>query len=122
MAKQVKAIVITGYGTNCEMEMAHACKLGGADQVDIVHMSELIYGEYHLNDYHLLNLPGRYMCQLHTGYNRYPAPFEFITYINHPLYDKIKIRGIAVVGNCDGLISNRLRPSYQFRREQFSVA
>lgn len=61
MAKQVKALVITGYGTNCEMEMAHACKLGGADLVDIVHMSELIHGQYQLNDYHLLNLPGGFL-------------------------------------------------------------
>ena len=61
MTKMVKAIVITGYGTNCEMEMAHACKLGGADQVDIVHMSELIHGEYRLDDYHFLNLPGGFL-------------------------------------------------------------
>ena len=61
MATKVKAIVITGYGTNCEMEMAHACRLGGADQVDIVHMSELLHGEYRLDDYHLLNLPGGFL-------------------------------------------------------------
>ena len=39
---KVKVIVLTGYGTNCENEMAHACKLGGADQIDIVHVSELL--------------------------------------------------------------------------------
>ncbi len=61
MGKKVKAIVITGYGTNCEMEMAHACKLGGAEQVDIVHMSELLHGEYSFDDYHLLNLPGGFL-------------------------------------------------------------
>jgi len=61
MSHRVKAIVITGYGTNCEMEMAHACKLGGAEQVDIVHMSELLHGEYRLDDYHLLNLPGGFL-------------------------------------------------------------
>ncbi|MBU0480663.1 MAG: phosphoribosylformylglycinamidine synthase subunit PurQ [Proteobacteria bacterium] len=61
MPEKVKAIVITGYGTNCEMEMAHACRLGGADQVDIVHMSELIHGEYSLDDYHFLNLPGGFL-------------------------------------------------------------
>lgn len=61
MAKIVKAIVLTGYGTNCETEMAHACKLAGADQVDIVHMSELVHGEYRLNDYHLLNLAGGFL-------------------------------------------------------------
>ncbi|HCS77809.1 MAG TPA: phosphoribosylformylglycinamidine synthase, partial [Syntrophaceae bacterium] len=34
MATRVKAIVLTGNGTNCEMEMAHACKLAGADKID----------------------------------------------------------------------------------------
>ncbi len=61
MIKNVKAIVITGYGTNCEMEMAHACKLAGADQVDIVHISELLAGETRLDDYHFLNLPGGFL-------------------------------------------------------------
>jgi len=32
MAK-TRAIVITGNGTNCEMEAAHACRLGGFDDV-----------------------------------------------------------------------------------------
>ena len=31
MANKVKAIILTGNGTNCEMEMAHACRLAGAD-------------------------------------------------------------------------------------------
>ncbi len=61
MTKKVKSIVITGYGTNCEMEMAHACKLAGSDQVDIVHISELIYGKRRLDDYHFLNLPGGFL-------------------------------------------------------------
>jgi phosphoribosylformylglycinamidine synthase len=58
---KVKVIVLTGYGTNCENEMAHACKLGGADQIDIVHISELLHGEYSLDDYHFLNLPGGFL-------------------------------------------------------------
>jgi len=61
MSRKVKAIVITGNGTNCEMEMAHACRLAGADQVDIVHISELLYQEKKLDDYHFLNLPGGFL-------------------------------------------------------------
>src|SRR5512140_1129878 len=61
MSKKVKAIVITGNGTNCEMEMAHACRLAGADEVDIVHLSTLLYGEKKLDDYHFLNLPGGFL-------------------------------------------------------------
>jgi len=61
MSKQVKSIVVTGYGTNCEMEMAHACRLAGSDVVDIVHISDLLYGERRLDDYHFLNLPGGFL-------------------------------------------------------------
>jgi phosphoribosylformylglycinamidine synthase I len=61
MTSKVKAIVLTGNGTNCEMEMAHACKLAGADVVDIVHISELLYGEKRLADYSFLNLPGGFL-------------------------------------------------------------
>jgi phosphoribosylformylglycinamidine synthase subunit PurQ / glutaminase len=61
MTRKVKAIVLTGNGTNCEMEMAHACKLAGADMVDIVHISELLFGEKRLSDYTFLNLPGGFL-------------------------------------------------------------
>jgi hypothetical protein len=43
--KEVRSIVITGYGTHCEMEMAHACRLAGLEVVDIVHINELIVGK-----------------------------------------------------------------------------
>ncbi|HET6461509.1 MAG TPA: phosphoribosylformylglycinamidine synthase subunit PurQ [Syntrophales bacterium] len=61
MFREVKSIVITGNGTNCEMEMAHACRLAGSDVVDIVHISMLLYGETSLDDYHFLNLPGGFL-------------------------------------------------------------
>ncbi len=61
MARKVRSIVITGNGTNCEMEMAHACRLAGSDRVDIVHISELLYGERRLDDYDFLNLPGGFL-------------------------------------------------------------
>lgn len=61
MANIVKSIVITGYGTNCETEMAHACRLAGSDVVDIVHFSDLLSGDINLCDYHFLNLPGGFL-------------------------------------------------------------
>ncbi len=61
MTTKVKSIVITGNGTNCEMEMAHACRLAGSAEVDIVHISELLYGEKSLDGYHFLNLPGGFL-------------------------------------------------------------
>ncbi|MDO9528809.1 MAG: phosphoribosylformylglycinamidine synthase subunit PurQ [Syntrophales bacterium] len=61
MTQNVKSIVITGNGTNCEMETAHACRLAGSDEVDIVHISELLHGEKRLDDYHFLNLAGGFL-------------------------------------------------------------
>jgi len=61
MSRKVKAIILTGNGTNCEMEMAHACKTAGADVADIVHLSELLHGEKRLDDYTFLNLPGGFL-------------------------------------------------------------
>ncbi len=61
MATKVRSIVIYGNGTNCEVETAHACKLAGSDDVDIVHISDLIHGVKRLDDYHFLNLPGGFL-------------------------------------------------------------
>lgn len=56
-----KAIVITGNGTNCEMEAAHACRLAGFDEVKIAHISEILHGEVRLDDFHFLNLTGGFL-------------------------------------------------------------
>ena len=56
-----RAIVITGNGTNCEMEAAHACKLGGFDEAVIAHIAEILSGEIRLDDFHFLNLTGGFL-------------------------------------------------------------
>ncbi|MDP8255174.1 MAG: phosphoribosylformylglycinamidine synthase subunit PurQ [Candidatus Alcyoniella australis] len=61
MDKQVRAMVMAGNGTNCEMEMAHACRMAGAEVVDTVSIYELLDGERKLEDYHFLNIPGGFL-------------------------------------------------------------
>lgn len=61
MASKVRVLVTTGYGTNCEVEMARACRLAGAEHVDIVHLSDLVDGRVRFTDYHFLNLPGGFL-------------------------------------------------------------
>jgi phosphoribosylformylglycinamidine synthase subunit PurQ / glutaminase len=56
-----KAIVLTGNGTNCEREAAHACRLGGFDEVTIAHISDILYGDIRLDDFHFLNLTGGFL-------------------------------------------------------------
>jgi len=58
---KTKAIVITGNGTNCETEAAHACRLGGFDEARIVHISELLAGDVRLEEFHFLNLTGGFL-------------------------------------------------------------
>ncbi|MBI5445031.1 MAG: phosphoribosylformylglycinamidine synthase subunit PurQ [Deltaproteobacteria bacterium] len=58
--KAVKALVLTGNGTNCEREMAHGCRQAGAETT-IAHTAELFSGRVRLSDYHFLNLPGGFL-------------------------------------------------------------
>jgi len=60
MAK-ARAIVITGNGTNCEVEAAHACRLGGFDDAVIAHISDLLSGDLRLDDFQFLNLTGGFL-------------------------------------------------------------
>jgi len=59
--KKTRAIVITGNGTNCEMEAAHACRLGGFDEAVIAHIAEILSGEVRLDDFQFLNLTGGFL-------------------------------------------------------------
>ena len=61
MPADVRAIVVSGNGTNCELEVANACRLAGAESVDIVHLSRLLSGEVSLHDYHFLNFAGGFL-------------------------------------------------------------
>ncbi len=57
----MRAMVLWGNGINCEVETAHACRLGGAEEVELVHFADLLGGEKSLDDYHLLCLPGGFL-------------------------------------------------------------
>lgn len=59
--RKTRAIVITGNGTNCEMEAAHACRLGGFDEAVIAHIADILTGEIRLDDFHFLNLTGGFL-------------------------------------------------------------
>jgi phosphoribosylformylglycinamidine synthase len=108
MSKVVRSIVITGNGTNCEMEMAHACRLGGSDVVDIVHISELLYGEKRLDDYHFLNLPGGFLDgddlgAAKAGANRIlHATVRSDTEKLRDQFDRFIRNGKLILGVCNG--------------------
>jgi len=90
------------------MEMAYACKLGGADEVDIVHISELIYGLRRLDSYHFLNLPGGFLDgddlgAAKAGANR--IKYARVKDTSERLYDqllKFIKQGKLILGICNG--------------------
>lgn len=108
MAKEVRAVVIAGNGTNCEREVAFACRLAGADVADIVHVAELLAGRARLDDYHFLNLAGGFLDgddlgSAKAGANRLlHAP---IVGSNEKLIDQVNrfiAAGKLVMGVCNG--------------------
>ena len=57
MAKKVKVLVLRTAGTNCDRETQFAFQSSGAE-AESVHIQKLFQGEKHLNDYHILAVPG----------------------------------------------------------------
>lgn len=55
--KKVKSLVVTGYGINCERELAAAYDLAGAES-QIVHLNDIFLGKVKITDYDILNFPG----------------------------------------------------------------
>ncbi len=51
--KKVKAIVLTGYGLNCDSETDYALKIAGAESYKI-HINEVINNKHILDDFHIL--------------------------------------------------------------------
>ncbi|MFH1914010.1 MAG: phosphoribosylformylglycinamidine synthase subunit PurQ [Pseudomonadota bacterium] len=58
---RVNALVITGYGTNCENESAYALKAAGAQSADIVYFSDLVAGHVRMDSYNYLLCPGGFL-------------------------------------------------------------
>ena len=103
-----KAIVLTGNGTNCEVEAAHACRLAGFDEVRIAHISELLYGDVRLDDFHFLNMTGGFLDGDDLGSAKAQAnrlKNARIAGSNEHLIDQILrfiIDGKLILGVCNG--------------------
>ena len=57
MTGKIKALVLTGFGLNCDLETAYALELAGAD-AERVHINALIDGSARLADYQILAFGG----------------------------------------------------------------
>lgn len=57
----VNTLVITGYGTNSDLETAHTARLAGSDRVDLIHFSDIASGKTKLLDYQFLIFSGGFL-------------------------------------------------------------
>jgi phosphoribosylformylglycinamidine synthase len=98
MAKP-KALVLTGYGINCEEETAFAFKKAGAD-ADIVHINDLIDNRAMLGGYQIFVFPGGFSYGDDTGSGKALA-----NRIKNRLMDEMRTfaeRDTLVLGICNG--------------------
>jgi phosphoribosylformylglycinamidine synthase len=58
---KVRTLVITGHGTNCEVESAHAARVSGSDVTDIVFFSDITAGRTRIDLYDFLIFPGGFL-------------------------------------------------------------
>jgi len=128
--KQVKAIVITGYGTNCENEMAHACHLAGAE-ADIVHISRIIEGEVSLDPYHFLNLAGGFLDGDDLGAGQAGAhrlKYAKVKKTGKAVFEQITRfikEGKLILGVCNGfqlMVKTGLLPGFDQKYDERAVS
>jgi phosphoribosylformylglycinamidine synthase I len=104
--KRVQALILTGFGINCEEEFAAAYRLAGAEAT-IVHLNQVLHGQVSIHDYDILNFPGGFSFGDDQGSGvvlanklRYRKKADGRT-----LLDDIKefiARGKFVMGICNG--------------------
>ncbi len=132
MTRKTRAIVITGNGTNCEMEAAHACRLGGFDEARVVHISELLAGDVRLEEFHFLNLTGGFLDGDDLGSAKAQAnrlKFAKVDELQEHLLDQL-LRfikdGKPILGVCNGfqlMVKMGLLPAFDgtFLRQEATL-
>ena len=95
----VKVLVITGFGLNCEKETAAAFRLVGATP-EQVHLNDLIAGKRTLKDFHILAFIGGFAFGDHLG-----SGTVFANRVKFRLREQLEqfvADGKLVIGICNG--------------------
>lgn len=97
--KEVKALIITGFGLNCERETQAAFDMVGAT-AEQVHLNDLIAGKRSLKEFHILAFIGGFSFGDHLG-----AGTIFANRVNFKLHEELKqfiADGKLIIGICNG--------------------
>lgn len=123
----MKALVLTGYGLNCDYETHYALKLAGADSRR-VHINGLIKGEElgqieHLDDYHILAFDGGFSWADDHG-----AGVILSTRLKYNIGGQLREfieDGKLIIGICNGfqaLVNLGLLPGFDHNYDERNVA
>lgn len=94
-----KALILTGYGINCDIETAYAFKLAGAIS-ERLHINDLINGDRDLSDYDILSFPGGFSFGDDIASGKVLA--NIIKYnLGEQIHEFIK-EGKLIIGICNG--------------------
>ncbi|MGC8492649.1 MAG: phosphoribosylformylglycinamidine synthase subunit PurQ, partial [Syntrophobacteraceae bacterium] len=122
---RVKALVMTGFGLNCDLETSYALEVSGA-QAERVHLNSLIAGEKSLSAYRIFVIGGGFAWGDDHG-----AGVIMAMRLKHRLQDQISAfveSGGIVLGICNGfqvLVNLGLLPGFEpglMKREVALVA
>lgn len=94
-----RALILSGYGLNCEEETKFALELAGG-RADIVHINDLIENPKRLSDYQILAFPGGFSYGDDTG-----AGNAFANKLQHHMGAELAAfvaRDTLTVGICNG--------------------
>ncbi len=118
----VKALVLTGFGLNCDEETTYALEVAGA-RAERVHLNTLVIGDKSLRDYQILVIGGGFSWGDDHG-----AGVILAMRLKHRLQDDILDfvqSGRLVLGICNGfqvLVNLGLLPGFEVRRFKREVA
>ena len=120
--EMVKALVMTGFGLNCDLETSYALEVAGAE-VERVHLNSLISGEKSLTPYRIFVIGGGFSWGDDHG-----AGVIMAMRLKHRLQDQIAAfvdTGGIVIGICNGfqvLVNLGLLPGFQWGEMKREVA
>ncbi len=113
---KLRALVLTGYGINCEQESRHAIEKSGGEAT-ITHLNKVIGNPSLLEDYNMLFIPGGFSFGDSLGSGKvFSNKMKFR--LEYPLQEFVK-SGKLVMGVCNGfqvLIKMGLLPVPDFRQ------
>jgi len=96
---KVRALIITGFGFNCEAETAYAFERAGA-VAEKVHLNDLLDGRRRLDEFHVLAFIGGFSFGDHVGAGTVCAN-RLRHRLSKPLEDFIR-SGRLMIGICNG--------------------